>query len=85
MQTPAEAALIDRAATVLSGLDVPQRALLNVGAGHSTVIEDELLGRLDDGFVCDRLDVEPCAVTHPLVRRCVVESVERMSQVGSAQ
>lgn len=85
MQTPAEATLIDRAATILSAIDAPQRALLNVGAGHSTVIEDELLGRLDDGFVCDRLDVEPCAVTHPLVRRTVVESVERMSQIAPAQ
>jgi SAM-dependent methyltransferase len=85
MQSPAEAVLIERAAALLAGIDAPQRTLLNVGAGASTIVEDEILRRLDGGFVCDRLDVEPCPVTHPLVRRSVAESVERMSQVGSAQ
>lgn len=85
MQTPAEAALVDRAAAILADMDLPQRTVLNVGAGDSTVVEDEILQRLRGSFVCDRLDVEPCAVDHPVVRRSIVESVECMSRVGSEQ
>lgn len=83
MQTPAEAALIDRASALLAELDVSQRTVLNVGAGSSTVVEDEMLQRLRGDFVCDRLDVEPCAVDHPVVRRAIVQSVERMPGVRS--
>lgn len=85
MQTPAEATLIDRTCALLQTLQPAERLVLNVGAGPSTVIEDEILRRLgpDSGFGSDRLDVEDCAVTHPAVRRCVVESVECMTQIPS--
>jgi SAM-dependent methyltransferase len=85
MQTPAEATLIDRAAALLADLELDSRTVLNVGAGGSTVVEDEILQRLRGGFVCDRVDVEPCAVEHPFVRHSIVESVERMTRVGSDQ
>lgn len=86
MQTPAEAVLIDRTCALLQGIEPTQRTVLNVGAGQSTVIEDEIVGRLGphSGFASDRLDIEDCAVTHPFVRRCIVQSVECMTQVPSS-
>jgi SAM-dependent methyltransferase len=87
MQTPAEAVLIERTCALLQTLDPTQRTVLNVGAGQSTVIEDEILRRLgpDSGFGSDRLDIEDCEVAHPFVRRCFVQSVERMTQVPSSR
>jgi SAM-dependent methyltransferase len=86
MQTPAENHLIDRLREYLADYrdagDLP--AILNIGAGRSSMIEQRLL---DSGcrFVCDRIDVEDCTVDHPRVRDCRQCTVEEMTPLGSNQ
>jgi SAM-dependent methyltransferase len=58
--------------------------VLNLGAGKSTVVEDELIARGHDDFVADRLDIAPCAVEHAKAGRAYQCSMERMPEVPSA-
>ena len=86
MQTPAEAHLIRRLCDFLlqerRDGDVP--LVLNIGAGRSVAIESRLV---DCGcrFLCDRIDVEDCAVDSPIVRRSWQCSVEDMEPLESAR
>jgi SAM-dependent methyltransferase len=55
---------------------------LNVGAGVSTSIEDQL-SRPTDRFVVDRLDVEDPSVAHPRAGASWTASLEAMADVPS--
>jgi len=81
VQSNAERRLVEELRrVVLSGRSAPT-ALLNVGAGQSVDVEN----LLPDGppYVVDRVDVERCAVDHPLVRHQWQCSVENMAMVPS--
>ncbi len=62
----------------------PPVRLLNLGAGMSTVVEDELLARGADNFICDRVDISDCAVVHPNAGQAWHRSIEEMPEVPSA-
>jgi SAM-dependent methyltransferase len=86
MQTPAENHLIRRLCDFL--LEHQQEsgvaAVLNIGAGQSTIIEGQLIDCGCD-FACDRVDVEDCAVEFPAIRSCWQCSVEEMKPLESRQ
>jgi ubiquinone/menaquinone biosynthesis C-methylase UbiE len=82
MQTLAEKELINAVAKELRRMPEEQPRILDVGAGRSLVIENELRKRKLD-FVADRVDVEDCAVKGQHVGRCWVASVEAMPHVPS--
>lgn len=84
MQTPAERYLVERLAALLASRHpgaAPQ-TILNVGAGQSVSIEKQLS---DAGceYICDRIDVEDCAVGYPSVRNCWHGSIDEMTPVPS--
>ncbi len=76
MQTPAERSLIDGLIDHLESLPQPP-ALLNIGAGTSTTVEEEIESA-GIRFVCDRLDVRDCGSQHPAIRTAYVASVDSM-------
>jgi SAM-dependent methyltransferase len=85
VQTPAEKYLVEvlvRALGCKGREGGTPRRILNIGAGRSVSIEDQLS---DAGceYVCDRADVEDCSVDHPYVNKCFRCSAEDMSQVSS--
>ncbi len=86
MQTPAERYLIKQISQFLcrnqDESDVP--AILNIGAGRSTMIEQHLA---DSGcaFICDRIDVEDCAVEFPNAGSAWQCSVEKMTPLESGR
>jgi len=58
--------------------------ILNLGAGKTTIIEDELLFRGLGDFVADRVDIGDCVVEHPKAGRAYRCSIEEMPQVRSS-
>ncbi len=87
MQTPAEEYLINK---VVDLLKIKRQqggtiALLNVGAGKSTVLEESIADGFGSGFVCDRLDIVDCSARHPSVGRCYIASVESMPEIETAK
>ncbi len=68
MQTRGEIALVDELKRELGSLHKRSESplvLLNLGAGSSVSIEDQL-GSAGFGVICDRVDVEDPAVDHPM-------------------
>lgn len=57
--------------------------VLDIGAGSRTGREDEIAARTPD-FLADRVDVVPCHVDHPRVRKCYTASAEDMPDVRSS-
>lgn len=85
MQTPAECSLVSNLDRIVSeGFTSPEATprILNIGAGKSPVIEDLLVAE-GRSFVCDRADVDDCAVDHPNVGQCWQASVEDLEPVAS--
>ena len=56
--------------------------ILNVGAGKSLSIENQLDGDANS-YIYDRVDVEDCTVEHPRVQNCYNCSVESMDPVDN--
>ena len=86
MRNVAKRRLIELLASAVRTAAPPGSApvrVLNLGAGMSTVVEDELLARGVDNFICDRVDVSDCAVEHPKAGRVYRCSVEEMPEVAS--
>lgn len=83
MQTLAEKELIKAVAAEIRRQAEARPRILDVGAGRSLVIENELRKRRVD-FVADRVDVEDCRVQAQNVGSCFQASVEEMPQVPSA-
>lgn len=84
MQTPAERQLVTYLASVLArdaNGNLP--LLLNVGAGRSLSIEEQLIER-GIRFRCDRVDVEPCHVEHPVIGECQTCSVTDLSPLAGS-
>ena len=86
MQTPAERHLINQVAEFLcrdpdSG---GARPILNIGAGRSTVIEQKLAER-GCSFICDRIDVEDCAVESENTGSAWQCPVEKMTPLESGR
>ena len=86
MQTPAERHLIRQISEFLcrdqdSG---EARLILNIGAGRSTIIEQNLA---DSGcsFICDRIDVEDCAVQFPNAGSAWQCPAEKMTPLESGR
>jgi SAM-dependent methyltransferase len=84
MRTPAERHLTHRLSDHLLAvpLDRDPTLILNIGAGRSTLIEQELMG-MGYRFLCDRVDVEDCTADLPVVRNCRQCSVEAMEPLQS--
>lgn len=84
MQTPAEKCLIQNLSNFLHKREDEKLtpAILNIGAGRSVSIEEQL-ARLGCTYICDRVDVVDCSVVFPMVRRSWVCSVEAMKPVGT--
>jgi SAM-dependent methyltransferase len=84
MRTPAERHLIDSLRDYLlnAPVTVAPPVILNIGAGRSTVIEQELVAA-GCSFVCDRIDIEDCSAELPVVRNCLRGSVEKMTPIES--
>lgn len=86
MQTPAERYLIKKVTEFLCrrGVEGDAPLILNVGAGQSTMIERRLA---DAGcrFVCDRIDVDPCAAEFPNAGSAWQCSAEKMTPLESAR
>lgn len=85
VQTPAEKHLVDQIAETLKAKaddSFPPPRILNIGAGSSLAIENQLT-QAGTRYICDRVDVENCAVDHPAVDRCWQCSVESMPAVPS--
>jgi SAM-dependent methyltransferase len=83
MQTPAEKRLVHHLAVTLHGLreaGEKRPRILNVGAGRSVSIEDQLL-KLGFTFVADRVDVGPCEVHHPAAGEAWRRPIERMEGI----
>ena len=57
--------------------------ILNIGAGRKYFVENYLTYDARCDYICDRIDVDDCAVTHPSVENCWRCSVELMSPVDS--
>jgi ubiquinone/menaquinone biosynthesis C-methylase UbiE len=83
MQTLAEKELIKAVAKELRSSPDARPRILDIGAGRSLVIENELRKRKLD-FLADRVDVEDCQLEGLNVGRCWVASVESMPHVPSA-
>jgi SAM-dependent methyltransferase len=82
-QTPAERHLIQTLAKVLDAASPsPAPRILNIGAGKSSLIEQELAAS-GCRFVADRADVDNCAATFPSAGECFRCSVEDMTPVKS--
>lgn len=83
MQTPAERHVIDTVARILGEPNVSRPArVLNIGAGTSLVLEEKLAHKGCE-FTCDRLDIAPSEMSHPLIGQFFTCSVESMGQVES--
>lgn len=81
MQTEAEKYLIN----ILKKLVLATKEslkIINLGAAKSTVIEDALLKTKRD-FICDRSDIEDCAIDKPYVKNSYISSLEDMSPISS--
>lgn len=85
MQTPAERFMVQTIACYLNSRqnssDIPR--VLNVGAGQSTSIEQQL-NELGCRYACDRIDVENCRVDFSPVGECWQCSVTDMQPVQSS-
>lgn len=73
LATPGERQLVTE---VVAALDDGAR-LLNIGAGSSVTIEDQLHAARN-GFTVDRVDVDDPTVAHPVVRDCRIGSIEAL-------
>lgn len=82
MQTLAEKELINKIAQAVRRSGEARPRILDVGAGRSLVVEEELRRR-GLGFTADRVDVEDCHVRGPDVGTCWTASAEDMPQVPS--
>ncbi len=84
MESPAQRSLIDRLAAILvtqaEATAVPR--ILNIGAAHSTLIEEGLIAA-GARFCADRIDVEDCSASGRFVGTCYRGSVENMSALAS--
>jgi SAM-dependent methyltransferase len=85
MQTPAEKCLVQFLVKFLEEeeqkIHTPPR-ILNIGAGKSLSIENQLTGT-GCNYICDRVDVVNCDAVHPAIGKCWICSAETMSPVES--
>jgi SAM-dependent methyltransferase len=84
LQTPGEKCLVKHLADILPSATetaAPPR-ILNVGAGQSVSIEDQL-AHAGRAFIADRVDIESSVVSHPHVGRCWRCPVEAMDAIAS--
>lgn len=80
MQSPAEKHLVKTITLFLDDETHNKRTrILNIGAGKSLSIENQLVGRVS--FVCDRVDIENCQVERPFIGQCYQCSVEAMHPI----
>jgi SAM-dependent methyltransferase len=86
IQTPAEKYLVQKLVSLLRSKDNESNArqILNAGAGQSVSIEEQLT-EAGCRYVCDRADVENCAVKFPTVRDCWQCSIDDMRPVNSGR
>jgi len=83
MQTPGEVYLIQQIIVYLKKYN--NSKIINVGAGISTLIEEEITNNKEYEFSCDRIDINDCSTKHPSVNKCYISSAENMSQLKSNQ
>ncbi|MBU1054490.1 MAG: class I SAM-dependent methyltransferase [Proteobacteria bacterium] len=84
MQTPAERYLITQCIYFLKeqkNCVTTTPLMLNVGAGRSVVIENQIDQEKIEYF-CDRIDIENCSINHSKVKNCWHSSVESMPFVA---
>lgn len=84
MQTPAEIFLIEQTASFLRDKAVvgTPAKIINIGAGKSFVIEDNLT-TIGVDFIVDRTDVYECNMDNPRAGKRFVCSADKMSEVPS--
>ena len=85
MQTPAEKYLVEQLIRFIKrekGDSIVPLHILNIGAGRSLSIENQLTNA-GCKYTCDRVDIADCTVVHPSVDKCWRCSVESMSPVMS--
>lgn len=82
MQTPGEKFLISTLQNTIlqKNKEGLKPRLLNVGAGASIVIENELT-KTNPSFICDRLDITNHIIEHPQVEKNIIASVESMPMI----
>ena len=86
MQTPAEKYLVEKLVSLLisNNPDASPQQILDVGAGRSVAIEDQLTNA-GCAYICDRIDVEDCTVQFPTVRNCWHGPIDKMTSVPSGE
>jgi SAM-dependent methyltransferase len=84
METAAQRQLLDTLERLIAARTDGLPQILNIGAGQSVVLENRLMLR-GSSFVCDRVDIEDCAVQHERVQHCFLCSVEKMQPLESNQ
>lgn len=84
MQTPAERFLIEQTISFLKDKSIVGQPsqIINIGAGKSFVIEDNLAAAGLD-FVSDRADIYECNMDNPRAGRRFVCSADKMPEVAS--
>ncbi len=82
MQTYAEKYMVDSIANILKTEDFSNSMLLNIGAGASISIEDQL-DKMGCSFSSDRIDVENCDVKHKFINKSYIESIEHANSLES--
>ena len=78
----AERQLIEEIAAAIGNSHGEPARILNIGAGTSTVIEEQLT-QAGAKFICDRLDVIDCRAEHPAVGSCWTCPAETMAPAPS--
>lgn len=86
MQTPAEKYLIQKVAQILENntKDAFSR-ILNIGAGKSIILENNIASLTNNSFICDRMDIVDCFAKHSTIDKCFTTSIETMPSIKSNQ
>ncbi|MEW6618022.1 MAG: methyltransferase domain-containing protein [bacterium] len=82
METPAQHCLIKQLIRVLQKEKEDTPRILNIGAGKNLFIENHLI-HAGCNYICDRVDINDCALVHPCVDKCWQCSIESMFPVES--
>jgi len=82
MQTYAEKYMVDSIANILKTENFNNEKVLNIGAGSSISIEDQI-DKMGVSFLSDRLDVENCDVKHRFIDKSYIESIEDAKSLDS--
>jgi len=82
MLTPATERLMEILAKFLQENQDKSLHLINIGAGMNIYTEEQMASK-GYSFICDRVDIDECRISHPTVGDCYQCSVEDMKNVKS--